>query len=94
MSQPAVLQVGQAGEPELGALGLPQPQPEQLLLALQIHAQGDVDRVLRDAAVGAADNRINPLRSSAVRAWLAISFASCSARDRNEASMRQSSMTE
>src|SRR5258708_36724344 len=35
-----------------------------------------------------AINRNSPLRSSIVVAWLAISPASCSARDRKEASMR------
>ena len=38
VAQPAVLQVGQAGQPELGPFALAQPQPEQLLVPCEIHA--------------------------------------------------------
>ena len=55
VAQPAILQIGQAREPELGPFALGQPQPEQFLVTLQIHANRHVNRVLRDAAVGPAD---------------------------------------
>ena len=51
VSQSAVLQIRQAGQPELGSLALAQPQPQQLLVPCEIHAQSHVNRVLRDAAV-------------------------------------------
>src|SRR4029079_19767766 len=45
------LQIGQAGAPELGPLSLAQPPAQQLPAALEIHADGDVHRVLADPTV-------------------------------------------
>jgi hypothetical protein len=55
IAQPAVLQVGQTSEPKFGSFVLAEPQPEQFLVPFEIHAQRDVNRVLRDASVRAAD---------------------------------------
>ena len=43
------------GEPELGSFGFAEPQPEQFLVPVEIHAQGEVNRVLRDLSVRTAD---------------------------------------
>ncbi len=38
IAQPAVLQIGEAGQPELGALVLAEPQSDELFVPFQIHA--------------------------------------------------------
>src|SRR5262249_8694863 len=55
VGQPAVLQVRQAREPELRALAVVEPQPQQLLVTLEVNAQRDVQGVLADSPTLAAD---------------------------------------
>lgn len=61
-----VLELGQHVEPELGTLGLADPQAQQVLLALEFDAERDVDRgVKRDHLVVEAREPApnSPLRS-------------------------------
>ena len=46
----AVLQFGHHPQPELGALGLLDPQPEDLLGAVRPHAERDMHRLVPDRA--------------------------------------------
>jgi hypothetical protein len=47
----AVLQFGDDLQPELGAFGLGDPQAEHFLLAGQVDADGQIDRLDPDAAI-------------------------------------------
>lgn len=49
--QPPVLQFVQNPEPELGAFGLVDPEPQKLLVALQIDRKGHVDRFLGNFSI-------------------------------------------
>jgi hypothetical protein len=43
----AGVELGHHLQPELGTLGLPDPQPEHLLLAFAVEGEGDIDALLR-----------------------------------------------
>ena len=48
----AVLEFGDDLQPELGPLGLGHPQTQQFLLAIEVHAQGQIDRLaLKDTGL-------------------------------------------
>lgn len=49
--EPPVVQFSQHRKPELGALGLGQPQAQQLLAALQIDAQRQIDGLVEHPLV-------------------------------------------
>ncbi len=54
VAHPAVLQLVEDPHPELGALRAGEPQAQKLLLALHVHAQGQVDRAVAHLTVLAA----------------------------------------
>src|ERR1700735_3467960 len=70
----AILQIVHNLETELGALGLLDPKPQNLLLAGRLDAQDDIDRLVLDQALVAdfdpqrvkKDDRINRLKRPAL----------------------------